>query len=364
MKVDAVYELLKRGIGAGVAPAAVAQWGRVGGETRNEVVGSARLVPDREPASDRTWFDLASLTKPLVTATLAMIAFRKGELALETTVGEVLGELRGADVGDLDIGQLLTHTSGLPAWLPLYCLAEGDRGRLVEGLGSVRLVETPGRQVVYSCVGFVVLGMILERTFGSDLASVFRQEVTRKLGIDDELGFHPDPGTHSLSDGAMFPVAESRLVNQLGFDQRWIPPMAPGLPDDGNARFLGGTAGNAGLFGTAAGVFGLAKEFLGGTLFNRDEIEMVTTLRTKGLEQARGLGWQLASSPGCSAGPSLSLEAFGHTGYTGVSVWIDPEIQGVFVLLTNRNHPGQRENDLHPFRRRFHTLARESLTGS
>ena len=362
MKVDSVHELLQRGVGAGVAPAAVAEWGRVGGEPRNEVVGSARQVPVRQPASDRTWFDLASLTKPLVTTTLAMIAFRKGELALETTVGEMLSECRGASVGDLNVRQLLTHTSGLPAWLPLYCLAEGDPGRLEERLGSVRLVEAPGSRVVYSCVGFVILGMILERTFGSDLSSVFRHEVTGKLGIDDELGFCPDSVTHSLSGGAAFPVAESRLLHQLGFDRRWIPPTAPGLPDDGNARFLGGAAGNAGLFGTAVGVFGLAKEYLGGTLFDREEIEIATTLRTEGFEQARGLGWQIASSPGCSAGSSLSPRAFGHTGFTGVSVWIDPEIEGVFVLLTNRNHPGQRENDLHPFRRRFHTIARESLT--
>ncbi|MBD3854588.1 MAG: beta-lactamase family protein, partial [Acidobacteria bacterium] len=242
MKIDAVYELLQRGIGAGVAPTAVARWGRADGEPRHEVVGSALLVPVRKAASDRTWFDLASLTKPLVTTTLAVIAFRKGELALETTVGEVLGELRGTDVGDLDVRQLLTHTSGLPSWLPLYCLAEGDPGRLAERLGSVGLVETPGSRVVYSCVGFVILGMMLERTFGSDLASVFRHEVTGKLGIDDELGFCPDPETHSLSGEAASPVVESRLVSQLGSDRRWIPPMAPGLPDDGNARFLGGTA--------------------------------------------------------------------------------------------------------------------------
>ena len=125
-----IRTLLERAVGSGVAPGMVARWGRVGGEPRNEVVGSARMVPAREPASDRTWFDLASLTKPLVTTPLAMIAFRKGELALETTVGEVLGELMGTDVGDLDVGQLLTHTSGLPAWLPLYCLSEGDPDRL------------------------------------------------------------------------------------------------------------------------------------------------------------------------------------------------------------------------------------------
>ncbi len=356
-----VLTLLERAVGSGIAPGMVARWGRVGEEPRNVRVGSARLIPVREPATHRTWFDLASLTKPLVTTALALLAFRERLLGVETTVGEVLCEVRGTDVGDLEIGQLLTHTSGLPAWLPLYCLAEGDPERLAERLGSVCLAQPPGRRVVYSCVGFVILGMMLERSFGSPLASIFQDRVTGRLGIEDELGFSPDPVTHSLSGEAASPVVEERLVAELGLDRRWIPPMAPGLPDDGNARFLGGSAGNAGLFGTAAGVFLLAQEFLVGTLFDAEEIEIMTTLSTAGLEQARGLGWQIASSPGCSAGPSLSPQAFGHTGFTGVSVWIDPRIEGVFVLLTNRNHPAQRENDLHPFRRRFHTMARQSL---
>jgi len=418
-----IRTLLERAVGSGVAPGMVARWGRAGAEPRSVVVGSACLTPIREQASDQTWFDLASLTKPLVTTTLILMAFREGPLKISTRVGEVLGEARGTDVGDLDIGQLLTHTSGLPAWWPLYCLAEGDPDRLAERLGSMRLIGPPERRVVYSCVGFVILGMMLERTFGSPLASIFRDRVTGRLGIEDELGFSPDPVTIPVSGGAASPVVEERLVADLGLDRRWIPPVAPGLPDDGNARFLGGAAGNAGLFGTATGVFRLAKEFLGrgGTLFDPGEIEIATTLQTRGLEQARGparishqlsapasdaphpagfshvgvldilsstiprpsdrklhwtrrlaglatkagekrgLGWQLASSPSCSAGPSLVPEAFGHTGFTGVSVWIDPEIQTVFVLLTNRNHPGQRENDLHPLRRRFHALARQSL---
>jgi CubicO group peptidase (beta-lactamase class C family) len=358
-----IRTLLERAVGSGVAPGMVARWGRAGAEPRSVVVGSARLMPIREPASNQTWFDLASLTKPLVTTTLILIAFREGRLKISTRVGEVLIEARGTDVGDLDIGQLLTHTSGLPAWWPLYCLSEGDPDRLAERLGSIRLIEPPKRRVVYSCVGFVILGLMLERIFGSPLASIFRDRVTGKLGIEDDLGFCQDSVTHSLSGGAASPVVEERLVAELGLDRQWIPPMAPGLPDDGNARFLGGAAGNAGLFGTATGVLRLAKEFLGrgGTLLDREEVQIATTLQTRGLDQARGLGWQLASSPDCSAGPSLLPEAFGHTGFTGVSVWIDPEIEAVFVLLTNRNHPGQRENDLHPLRRRFHALARESL---
>ncbi len=259
-----IRTLLERAVGSGVAPGMVARWGRVGAEPRSVVVGSARLTPIREQASDRTWFDLASLTKPLVTTTLILMAFREGPLKISTRVGEVLGEARGTDVGDLDIGQLLTHTSGLPAWWPLYCLAEGDPDRLAERLGSMRLIGPPERRVVYSCVGFVILGMMLERTFGSSLASIFRDRVTGRLGIEDELGFSPDPVTIPVSGGAASPVVEERLVADLGLDRRWIPPVAPGLPDDGNARFLGGAAGNAGLFGTATGVFRLARSFSAG----------------------------------------------------------------------------------------------------
>jgi CubicO group peptidase (beta-lactamase class C family) len=136
--------------------------------------------------------------------------------------------------------------------------------------------------------------------------------------------------------------------------------------DDGNARGLGGAAGNAGLFGTAAAVARLAAEYLpgGGVLLTAEEAAFATACRTEGLEQARGLGWQLAASPGCSAGPSLAAEAFGHTGFSGVSVWVDPSSRAALVLLGNRLHPGGRTADLHPMRRRYHTLAIDALDRS
>ena len=122
-------------------------------------------------------------------------------------------------------------------------------------------------------------------------------------------------------------------------------------------RFLGGVAGNAGLFGTIRGVLGLARALqTPGDLLTGDEIGLATRNHTPGLGQARGLGWQLASSPGCSAGPALSTGAFGHTGFTGTSLWIDPERRLAIALLANRVHPGHRPTDLHPLRRRFHQL--------
>jgi CubicO group peptidase (beta-lactamase class C family) len=352
-------ELLRRAIRAGSAPAAVAAWGRAEGEISDEVLGYSTLLPEPAEASRKTWFDLASLTKPLVTTTLSVLAFRSGAMATTTRVGEVLDEIRGTAVGDLEVEQLLTHTAGLPAWLPLYSLAEGRSDLLASRLGRVRLQGQPGRQVVYSCVGFVMLGLMLARIADEDLGALFRHEVLKVVGLEGELGYKPDLATHSLTGGATEPTVEMRMVRDLGFERRWIPATGFGLPDDGNARFLGGIAGNAGLFGTARGVAALASEYLpgGGRLLSSGEAAEATMLRTEGLEQGRGWAWQLASTPGCSAGPALSESAFGHTGFSGASVWCDPNTKSVFALVTNRNHPAQRENDLHPLRRAFHRLA-------
>ena len=355
--------LLQRGILAGTAPAAVAAWGRAGGEVSGEALGVSTLFPERAEVSGETWFDLASLTKPLVTTTLTLLAFRSGVMAPRTRVGEVLDEVRGTDVGDLEVQQSLIHTAGLPAWLPLYCLTEGRLDLLPRRLGNIQLEGRPGEQVVYSCIGFVILGLMLARIADEGLDSLFQREVLKKVGLEAELGFNPDPATHSLSGGATQPAIELRLIRDLGFDQQWIPATGHGLPDDGNARFLGGVAGNAGLFGTARGVIALASEYLpgGGSLLSSAEVAEATALRTEGLEQRRGWGWQLASSPGCSAGQALSEGAFGHTGFTGVSVWCDPQTKNGYGLLTNRNHPAQRGNDLHPLRRAFHRLAARAV---
>ena len=361
-----VRGLLERGLTAGLAPAMVARWGRTGDRPSREEVGVSALRPAVAAVSERTWFDLASLTKPLVTTTLSMLAFRGASFGLTTAVGEVLDEVRDTAVGSLQIRQLLTPTSGLPAWLPLYWFADGRRENLPRRLGDIELEAAPGSRVVYSCVGFVILGMILERVSGTRLDHLFEREVLDALGLGVELGFRPDPGAHSVAGGASVASVERRLVRELGLSPSSIPSMVPGLPDDGNARFLDGVAGNAGLFGTSEGVSKLAAEYLpgGGQLLTAEEAVTATSSLTNGLEEQRGLGWQMASTAGSSAGTGLSPHSFGHTGFTGVSVWVDPSSRGIFVLLTNRNHPEQRETDLNPLRRRFHVLAARSLIRS
>ena len=357
-----VHGLLQRSVRAGIAPGAVATWGSPGADLEYATVGNASLVPDVTAMEPAAWFDLASLTKPLVTTTLSLLAFRSGMLQLETPVGQILGETRGATIADLSVFSLLTHTSGLPSWLPLYCLAEGNAEALHGRLRDVEFEAAPGSRVIYSCVGFIVLGLMLERIAGESLADLFDTEVTGPLGLENELAFPPLQEGRPMVGFAAQAGTEERLVREAGQDQCWLPETGSGLPDDGNARFLGGAAGNAGLFGTAAGVSTLAAEFLpgGGDLLSAEEAQLATTDHTSELEQRRGLGWQLAATPGCSAGPALPPQAFGHTGFTGVSVWVDPVSRVTYSLLCNRLHPGHRGTDLHPLRRRFHALARRS----
>lgn len=358
-----VHDLLARAVMAGRAPGAVALWVHGSGPQHCCFEGRSDLRETPRDVTADTWFDLASLTKPLVTTTLSLLAFREGVLTPDTRVAEVLCETGKSPLGDLEVHDLLTHTSGLPAWLPLYCLAEGRRERISRVLQRVAVESRPGAKVLYSCIGFVVLGLMLEELSGSRLEDLFRRRVIIPLGLEEHLGFHPDPDLRPVAGGATRPTAEERLVLDLGLDPEWIPAVGTGLPDDGNARFLGGAAGNAGLFGTAHGVSRLTAQYFGsfgGTLLSGEEVEPAVTSHTGGLEQERGWGWQMASSPGCSAGAAMARTAFGHTGFTGVSVWAEPVNGDIWVLLSNRNHPAQRGVDLHPLRRRFHALATPS----
>jgi CubicO group peptidase (beta-lactamase class C family) len=341
----------------------VAGWQRTDdADPRCVAAGHASVRPVADEMTETRWFDLASLTKVLVITPLALVAFRNQDLSLESRVDQTLPELGGTALGGRRIRHLLTHTSGLPAWAPLYALSESPApADVIRSLAGLRVGEVRG-EVVYSCPGFILLGLILERLAGTPLEVLFERLVLGPLSLADEIGFRPG-FDRPLVSGATRPGAEKELMLERGLEPDRIPEGSPILPDDGNARFLDGVAGNAGLFGTIRGVLGLARAMHApGFLLTGDEIGLAIRNHTPGLGQARGLGWQLASSPGCSAGPALAPSAFGHTGFTGTSLWIDPSRGLAMALLTNRVHPGHRPTDLHPLRRRFHQLVVEACT--
>ena len=353
----AVGTLLERAVSAGLTP------GLVGLATRvdegvglswcagNSAVGGPPTTPDLR-------YDLASLTKPLATATLLLLARRDG-LALSSPLGALLPELQGGPWGAVELWQCAGHCAGFPAWAPLYAVGERSREGYLRSLGRLEPVARPGAKVEYSCPGFIALGLALERAGGATLDVLFRELVTEPLGVADELSFAPQLAT-PIAGGQTAPFVERALLAQLGVQAEPPDKLADAVScDDGNTRGLGGAAGNAGLFGTAAAVAQLAAEYLpgGGALLTAEEAETATRCVTPGLEQARGIGWQLAATPGSAAGPSLSEGAFGHNGFTGTSLWIDGARREVYVLLGNRLHPGGRLPELHPLRRRFHALA-------
>jgi CubicO group peptidase (beta-lactamase class C family) len=355
-----VRRLLGRAVASGIAPGLAAVWHRDGSPPQSVEIGHANLCPAPLAVGPDTWFDLASLTKPLVVTTLCLFAARRGDLDIASPIADVLPEARSREIGRATIHDLLCHSSGLPAWRPLYAMTDRP-DEVLETILRIPLEYQPGSKVLYSCLDFILLGLTLERLAAEPLSVAFERQVLRPLDLAGELGYRPDPELHRVAAGALAPRVERVMTAEQGLDPARVPAPEAGAPDDGNARFLGGIAGNAGLFGTARGIDRLAREFLpgGGRLLRPDEAAAATTIATDAPGETRGLGWQLASTPGSSAGASLSPSSFGHTGFTGTSVWVDPERRMAMVLLVNRHHPGHRTLDLHPFRRRFHALVME-----
>ena len=358
---DDVSRLLERARAAGLAVGWSALAARSGRDGRVWSCGERAL--HAEGVDPALLWDLASLTKPLATTTLLLLARQDG-LDLDAPARDLLPELAGSPWRDVTFLECATHSAGFPAWEPLYAGGVHSREGYLEALARVPPAAPAGATAIYSCLGFIALGIALERAGGADLATLFAELVAVPLGLSAELRFAP-PVDVAVAGGACRWLTEERLLAERGLAES-PPPRLPALHgcDDGHARGLGGVAGNAGLFGTAAAVARLAAEYLpgGGELLGADDAELATRLNTPGSGQARGLGWQLAATPGCSAGPALPPNAFGHSGFTGSSVWADPGTSAVLVLLGNRLHPGALTPDLHPLRRRFNALAAATLS--
>jgi CubicO group peptidase (beta-lactamase class C family) len=357
-----VARYLDERIAAGDFPGAVFVARERGRETAAVARGDAVVAPERIPATLETVFDLASLTKPLATALLACMEAEAGRLSLDDPVAAYLAEFDREDKRRITLRHLLTHASGLPKWVPLYAAA-GDPSRAAEAIAALPLAYETGTRVVYSDPNFVALGLALERAAGSRLDALFAERVARPLGLA-RTGYLPDPGLRpEIAASETGNEYERRMAESLGdaaagYDG-WRTGVLWGEVHDGNAHFLGGVAGHAGLFGPAREVARVAEQFLPGSLLlSREEtFAAFRTDFTPGLEEHRSLGWMLASTPGSSAGPALPPDAFGHTGFTGTSVWVDPRAARVFVLLTNRTHPTYNAPPMAEIRRRVHELA-------
>jgi CubicO group peptidase (beta-lactamase class C family) len=365
---EAVSAMLRARIAAGDFPSAVYVVSAAGHVLFADALGDAVREPARHAATFETIYDLASLTKPLVTGLLSALLYERGRIELDAPVARYLDEFDREDKRAVTVRHLLTHASGLPAWRPLYLLADGRRERALEVIASLPLEHEPGARVVYSDLGFITLGLLLQRVAGAPLSELARDEIFKPLGLSRTF-FNPDRALQTSvaaceSAGNAYEremcVTDERAASSAFFRQQLIW----GEVHDGNAHFLGGAAGHAGLFSTGSETLRLALQFLPRTtaLLAPETCALFRTNLTEGLNEARSFGWQLAETPDSAAGPALAPDSFGHLGFTGTSCWIDPAREAVLVLLTNRTHARALPFvNINTVRREFHRLAAEAL---
>ena len=370
-----VIDTVNRGVAAGWVPGAVLAVGSSRETYLIYATGAAQVEPERRALREDAIFDLASLTKVVVTTTAILLLLERGQLSLDQPVTDVFPDWRGTAKEAITIRHLLTHTSGLPAWQPLYVWGTG-KARVLEIIGNTELHAAPGEQVEYSCLGFIVLGHIVEAYSGKPLDQFFHEEIARPLGMR-WTGYLPlhflPPDQHDrlvpTEKGNAFEAEQMRRAGQAYPHLR--TGYYPGQAHDGNAWYaMGGVSGNAGLFGTAEDLLLFGQMWLRALAGSPRELISPVTARlavadhTPFSPDSRGLGWQrqlpaavrrhgpLAApggQPRPAAAPAPPIpracgelfgpRAVGHTGFTGTSLWLDPDADLVVVLLTNRVHP-------------------------
>lgn len=380
-----ISKFLQTRIDAGDFPSAVYLVAEKGEIVFHEALGYAVVEPERIEAKIDTIYDLASLTKPLVTTLLLARKIESGLVELDDFVRQHLGELARRK---FTVRELVAHTSGLPAWVPFYLSAPGylrekkRRGLLPFSdtklnefvLGQIATTEEqPDAEVIYSDLNFLLVGFLAERLYGEAIHNVYETEVISRLRLVRTFFGNLETFRREIAASEKGNVYEKQTCIEMGFLKE---PLEIGTPTsfrdyqiwgevhDGNAYFMGGVAGHAGLFSTAEEVFKIAQQFLPNytKLLSPETCELFRTNFTKGMNEDRSFGFQLASTEGSTAGTKMSPESFGHSGFTGTSLWIDPFKERVFVLLTNRthHHPIPFVN-INSVRRQFHDLAIELL---
>jgi CubicO group peptidase (beta-lactamase class C family) len=363
---DAISFFLAARIAAGDFPSAVYLVSEKGHIAFADALGNAVVEPNRIAATLGTLYDLASLTKPLVTGLLCALRIETGELTLESAVAHYLPEFDRTDKQAITLRHLLTHSSGLPAWRPLYILAEGERDRAAGVIANEKLEGEPGKHVVYSDLGFITLGLLLERVTGKQLVELANNEIIHPLKLERTF-FNPEAamqtGIAACENGNAYERDACRTAGLPEY-KSWRQNLIWGEVHDGNAYFLGGAAGHAGLFSSAPETLRIANQFLAGQseMLNAETCKLFRTNLTPDLEEARSIAWQLAATRDSTAGPNLPSHSFGHTGFTGASCWVDPNHERVFILLTNRTHARLLPfANINSVRREFHNLAVKAL---
>lgn len=318
--------------------------------TANQVVDSGMIGTlswDGPAADTDTWWDLASVTKPVV-GLAVMSLVETGQLVLDDTVGQWLPAFRNSDKAMLTVRQLLTHTSGIPGQIPLYRWCD-TAAELVDAIRYVPVAFPAGTNVGYSSQGFILLGLIAEKAADTPLYQLVAERVTEPAGMtSSRFGLPPDVRARAAATE----------------DCPWRGRVVQGTVHDENAEVLGGIAGHAGLFAPLADVVALGKALCRGGKPVLSAAGLATMIEpaTDHLPLRRALAWQGRDSVNCPAGDLLGPRAYGHTGFTGTSLWVDPNLGCYVVLLTNRVHPSRAGQEFVRVRKAVHNSAVRAFT--
>lgn len=369
---DPIDRALRRAVEGRVFPGAVLMVRVAGTVAYAGAVGLAAQRPRAEPASVATIYDLASLTKPLATAGAVLCLVQDGKLDLEAPVCEVLPALNGHAVGFATVAQLLSHRAGLPSWLPYYeWVADRDRREsgflgsraaqeaLVEYLVGLAPAYPVGAESRYSDLGFMLLGLLVEERAGRPLdeycqARLFGPMGARPLAFRRTGAGEASEGSDEWASSSIAPTEEDP----------WRGRLLRGQVHDENAYAMGGVAGHAGLFGDASAVLTVSghwlQAYLGRPSWLQADLVRRFATRSAPAGSSWALGWDTPSRPS-SSGRRFSPRSFGHLGYTGTSLWIDPACELEVVLLSNRVHPTRDNDAIKQWRPFIHDLIYETF---
>jgi uncharacterized protein YbbC (DUF1343 family)/CubicO group peptidase (beta-lactamase class C family) len=358
-RLDLIEPLVREAIQDKKLPGAVVLIGRGDRIVYQKAFGNRALVPTVEATTLDTVFDLASLTKVVATTTSVMMLVEQGRIRLSDRVATYIPGFERYGKADITIRHLLTHVSGLRPDVDLADTWQGYETAIALAIEEVP-ASTPGARFVYSDINFFLLGDIVRRVSGQTLDQFVRHRIFEPLGMKDTT-FLPPP--------SMTPrIAPTENCTPLGWpcqgpDMR----MLRGVVHDPTARRMGGVAGHAGLFSTAADLSIFARMLLGGGAYQGTRIlapltvQKMTTAAADADHNVRGMGWDIDSSFSVNRGELLPIGSFGHTGFTGTSMWIDPTTGLYVIFLSNRVHPDGK-GDVTPLRARVATVAAASIT--
>ena len=349
MTAKAISTLIEKKITEKIFPGAVVAILEKDKIIYHAAFGDRIITPKQAPMLHDTLFDLASLTKPIVIGTLTMQLVASGKLLLDAPAQTYLPAFKQPRI---TCRHLLAHTSGLPAWKPLYIETDSPEN-VTEHLANMPLEFLPGDKVTYSCLGYILMGKLISAVTGESLDSLAHNAIFKPLDMNRTL-YNPPSQLHNncaaTEDSNSF---ERRMVNSGQHGRhyqghKWREGVIVGEVHDENANFLGGVSGNAGLFSNARDLITFCQVLLqdGSTFMSPDSVQALVTPQTPhDASEQRSIGWHI-----------LADGSIYHTGFTGTSIRIDLEKDIAAILLTNRVHPDAQRTGIIECRNEFHRI--------